>query len=385
MSSMQPASSGRQLPRGHLLARNRSFRRTLEAENKSPRTIEAYTDAVRLLATHCQAHGHPVLAGELQRAHTQAFIADQLARWKPATAHNRYRGLHAFFNWAVAEGDLQSSPMDGMKPPQLPEQPVEVVRPEHIARLLRAGEGRDFTSRRDTAVILLLVDTGMRRAECAGMTLDDVDLDQRIVWVLGKGRRPRRCRSAAGPPRPSTGIYEHGKGIDRPIFRAYGWPQRAHDPVGDLPDRARSSRAAEPPAMHPHQLRHAFATSWLAEGGNENELMLVAGWKSRTMIDRYTRATAVERARASHAHLSPADRLSTGSAMLPRRIGAHRTAHDVPRQASWSAPGEHILTMNPAVTAVRISVSPARWRPWTARCALCTRLQDPPGGRPPYR
>jgi site-specific recombinase XerC len=62
---------------------------------------------------------------------------------------------------------------------------------EHLARLLRACEGRDFASRRDTAIILLLVDTGIRRAECAGMTLDDVDLDQRIVWVLGKGRRPR--------------------------------------------------------------------------------------------------------------------------------------------------------------------------------------------------
>jgi len=81
--------------------------------------------------------------------------------------------------------------MGGMRPPQLPEQPVEVVGLEHLARLLKACEGRDFTSRRDTAVILLLVDTGMRRAECAGMTLDDVDLDQRIVWVLGKGRRPR--------------------------------------------------------------------------------------------------------------------------------------------------------------------------------------------------
>jgi len=52
-------------------------------------------------------------------------------------------------------------------------------------------------------------------------------------------------------------------------------------------DRA---RAAGLPAIHPHQLRHTFATSWLAEGGNENELMLVAGWKSRTMIDRYTKA-----------------------------------------------------------------------------------------------
>jgi site-specific recombinase XerD len=128
---------------------------------RAPGPSEAYTDAVRLLATYCQAHGHPVFAGELQREHVQDFIADQLARWKPATAHNRYRGLHAFFKWAVAEGDLEASPMGGMRPPQLPEQPVEVVGPEHLARLLKACEGRDLPCRRDTAVILLLVDTGM--------------------------------------------------------------------------------------------------------------------------------------------------------------------------------------------------------------------------------
>jgi integrase/recombinase XerC len=176
MSSTQLSGADRQLPRGHLLVLNRSFRRTLEAENKSPRTIEAYTDAVRLLATYCQAHGHSLVAGELRRVHIQCFIADQLARWKPATAHNRYRGLHAFFKWAVTEGDLEANPMDGMRPPQLPEQPIELIGPEHLARLLRSCEGRDFPSRRDTAIILLLVDTGMRRAECAGMALDDVDL-----------------------------------------------------------------------------------------------------------------------------------------------------------------------------------------------------------------
>ena len=113
MSSTQPVPADRQLPRGHLLVLNRSFRRTLEAENKSPRTIEAYTEAVRLLATYCQAHAQPLLASQLQREHIQAFIADQLARWKPATAHNRYRGLHAFFKWVVAEGDLETTPWRG--------------------------------------------------------------------------------------------------------------------------------------------------------------------------------------------------------------------------------------------------------------------------------
>jgi site-specific recombinase XerD len=310
MPDAQPAPVAGPLPRGHLLALNRSFRRTLEAENKSPRTIEAYTDAVRLLATYCQAHGRPILAGELRRQHIQEFIADQLARWKPTTAHNRYRGLHAFFKWAVAEGDLAASPMDGMRPPQLPEQPVTVVRAEYLTRLLKTCEGRDFTSRRDTAVILLLVDTGMRRAECVGMTLDDVDLDQRIVWVLGKGRRPRALpigrKTAQALDRYLRAREGHRLGHLRHLWVGRNGPMTPSGVYQVVHDRA---RAAGLPPMHPHQLRHAFATSWLAEGGNENELMLVAGWKSRIMIDRYTRATAVERARASHARLSPGDRL----------------------------------------------------------------------------
>ena len=200
--------------------------------------------------------------------------------------------------------------MDGMKPPQLPEEPLDVVRPEHLARLLKTCQGRDFTSRRDTAIILLLVDTGMRRAECVGMTLDDIDLDQRIVWVLGKGRRPRALpigRKTAQALDRYLRVREGHRLTHLPqVWVGRNGPMTPSGIYQVVHDRA---RAAGLPAMHPHQLRHAFATSWLAEGGNENELMLVAGWKSRTMIDRYTKATAVERARASHARLSPADQL----------------------------------------------------------------------------
>ena len=127
MPDAEPAPVGGPLPRGHLLALNRSFRRTLKPRTRAP-DHRCLHRRVRLLATHCQAHGRPTLAGELGREHIQDFIADQLARWKPATAHNRYRGLHSFFKWAVAEGDLAASPMDGMRPPQLPEQPVDADR-----------------------------------------------------------------------------------------------------------------------------------------------------------------------------------------------------------------------------------------------------------------
>jgi hypothetical protein len=87
-----------------LTALNASFRRTLRAQNKSDRTVEAYTDAVRLLADFCAAGGHPLTVSALKRKHIELFIADQLAHWKPATANNRYRGLQSFFTWALAEG-----------------------------------------------------------------------------------------------------------------------------------------------------------------------------------------------------------------------------------------------------------------------------------------
>jgi integrase/recombinase XerC len=116
-----------------------------------------------------------------------------------------------------------------------------------MARLLKTCEGRDFTNRRDTAIILLLVDTGMRRAECHGMTLDDVDLDQRIVWVLGKGHRPRALpmgRNTAQALDRYLRVWEGHRLAHLP--RVWVGPQRADDTVRKLPSRSRPSPGWSP-------------------------------------------------------------------------------------------------------------------------------------------
>ena len=123
----------------------------------------------------------------------EAFITHLLETRAPATASNRWRALSAFFAWCIREEELDESPMRTMRPPHVPEVPVPVLSDDQLSALLKACEGKSFEDRRDTAIVRLLIDTGMRRGELAGMTIEDVDFDQNVAFVVGKGERPRTC------------------------------------------------------------------------------------------------------------------------------------------------------------------------------------------------
>jgi integrase/recombinase XerC len=110
-----------------------------------------------------------------------------------------------------------------MNPPQIPDEPPPVLTDDELRRLLKSCEGQDFTDRRDAAILRLLLDTGVRVAEATGIMLPgDLDLDDQVVIVLGKGRRPRAVPSAARPPLPLTATSGCARTTRSPIFRTSG-------------------------------------------------------------------------------------------------------------------------------------------------------------------
>src|SRR5512132_1785045 len=109
-----------------------SFVRHLAAGNLSPKTIRSYREAVELFARFLDERGMPAELELIRREHVEAFIVDLLARWRPATAHNRYAGLQAFFRWALDEGLIGESPMARMRPPKIPEEAPPILREDEL-------------------------------------------------------------------------------------------------------------------------------------------------------------------------------------------------------------------------------------------------------------
>jgi site-specific recombinase XerC len=118
--------------------------------------------------------------------------------------------------------------MAKMKPPIIPDQPVPVVPGDGLRRLLATCAGKSFEDRRDTALILLLVDVGPHRAELMGLTVADVDFDLDVLLVLGKGAAGSgRCRSAVRARWCSTVTCASASAIRILGCRGCGWGGRA--------------------------------------------------------------------------------------------------------------------------------------------------------------
>lgn len=246
--------------------------------------------------------------GDLTSTHIQEFLADQLQRLAASSALTRYKALRLFFAWAVDEEELTSSPMARIRPPMVPDKPVPIVVNDQVKLLLATCKGRDFQSRRDLAVLSLLFDTGIRRSECSSLLLTDLDLDTKHIQVLGKGRRvrviPFGMATAKALDRWLRIRSSHALADTDSLWLGTSGRTFGANGIRLMLDRRGNQAGFK---VHAHLFRHTFAHNHLVNGGNEGDLMMLAGWKSRQMLNRYASSTAAERARI--AYRSPLDRI----------------------------------------------------------------------------
>jgi site-specific recombinase XerD len=288
-----------------------SFRRHLAAENKAPRTAQAYTEGVTRLHEYLVAQGMPTEVDKITREYVEGFLADQVTRLKASSARSRYASIRQFFRWLVEEGEIGESPLARMRPPAVPETPVPILTEDELRALLKApAKDASFYGRRDEAVLRVFVDTGARLAEVAGLRVEDLDLDSGTVALLGKGRRVRYAPIGSKTVRALDRYLRlrsrHPDSMHPALWLGRAGPMTAFGLDELVKRRAKQAGVGH---VHVHQLRHSAAHFLRLAGADDDSVMRLMGWRDRAMLHRYGSSAADERARATHRRLGLGDRL----------------------------------------------------------------------------
>lgn len=228
-----------------------------------------------------------------------------------ATVANYFRSLRAFWSWIVTEGVLDSSPFEGMPPPKVPKKLIQPFTGDQLRKLLDAAS-RTLAPRRDVALVLLLLDTGMRVGEVISLTVGDVDMQRRCATVKGKGGKVRevywspptgrailaylRDRFDTDPiAEESLFVSTRGKGQDCGLTQ---WGVR------QVLERLEKAAGISGVRCSPHTFRHTFALEFLKSGGNQFDLIRLLGHEDIGTTKRYVNQAQSD-VQGAHTRFSP--------------------------------------------------------------------------------
>ncbi|TCO64405.1 tyrosine-type recombinase/integrase [Actinocrispum wychmicini] len=291
------------------------WRKTIRAKALSTNTERGYLYTARRWAEWLSDQGHDVEPADVEAHHVDDFIVDIIEATSAANGAHHYRNLRVYFAWLVKRKEIKTgNPMDETEPPNVPEKITPLLSDEEHAAVLLTCSGKSLADLRDTAIVLLFIDTGMRVSELHSIDARDVDLTTKRLKICGKGNKERWVRFGA-----STGLalarYLKAR-AKHPLAESCSglWLSRRVDkPLcvdgikHMLNRRGRQAKVSD--SLHAHRFRHDFTHRWKQAGGSEHGLMIIAGWSSTKMPRHYGKQAEVQRALDEHERLSPADSL----------------------------------------------------------------------------
>jgi integrase/recombinase XerC len=201
--------------------------------------------------------------------------------------------VRSLFRFACLEGVLAANPAQGVKTPKVPKTLPRHLRPGEVEDLIEAPAGDEPLQRRDRAILELLYAAGLRVSELVGLDWKDVDLSARVLRVMGKGSKERMVpfgRPAADALRRWLEVWESVRdpmGDGDPVFLNRAGGRLTDRSVRRVIDRWVDA-AAVARGVHPHTLRHTFATHLLENGADLRAIQELLGHSSLSTTQKYT-------------------------------------------------------------------------------------------------
>lgn len=228
---------------------------------------------------------------DVSSKHVRAFLLSLQERFRPKTVHGIATDLRAFFRFHEAEGNLERNPMARVPMPKLDKTILPAYTSTEVELLLKATSGRDQLAIRNRALILVLLDSGVRVSELAAMKVGDVDSKNGTFKVLGKGSKERMCRVSA-PTLKALHKYSRmrrGKTGDPLWIGTRGALTR--NGIGEILDGIGKGVGVH---AHPHKFRRTCAITMLRAGADLFSVQRLLGHSDLTVLRRYLDQTEAD-------------------------------------------------------------------------------------------
>jgi len=279
---------------------------SLQARSVAPRTLESYRESVGKFVAFLEQHA-PTLDA-VQPAHIRKWLIErQRAGVSPHTVRKAYRLTRLFWRWCMREELTTNDPFAKVEKPKAPATVKPALTPDEVEQILQACDGKDWLRLRDKALILLLLDTGLRIHEAHKLTVEDASRDavlirgkggkQRVVFLSHEVRLAIRRYLNACPFAP-TG--------DAPLW----WGERGALTLHGLLEAIQKigKRAGLPKHLGAHVFRRTFATWSLRSGIDLEQLRQLMGHSDYTVLRQYLALVEADLKRAHQQH-SPLNNL----------------------------------------------------------------------------
>jgi len=277
---------------------------TYKLEGKSPLTIEDHQRKlnrfVSYLEQHCVSHITPAVIRGFLGYVRETYHLDA------ATVQRYLVSCKAFFRWVTEEGFAKKNPTVHVKVGSIAKKIIKALSPEHMRLLLNSLNGNSLEEVRNKVIILMLLDCGLRISEIANLRLEDIDIANGSLTVMGKGAKQRLLRMGL-LNRKTLWKYKTLRYDSSPWLWINKRGERLK--VSGIKQMVRKSGKKIGIRLHPHLLRHTFAISFLRNGANTFECQYALGHSSLEMTRRYTQTLNYEDVFRKHEIASPVDNL----------------------------------------------------------------------------
>ncbi len=297
------------------------FLLSCRVEGKSYGTIECYTDKLKGFRWYAANHKWPRDIRAVTTDHLRellAYLRDTPHRFnstcpramKPinsTTIQKYYRAISALLNWSINEEILETNPLLRIKVPRAEKKVVKSLDNRGVNELTMSL-GNTFDGVRNKAMILVLVDCGLRLGELLNTELADINMEQQVMKVDGKtGERVVRYgTTTAKALKQYLRLRSRANGHNDSLWLTRKGVTLKDSSVETLFIKLRNKTGIH---VHPHLLRHTFATMWLKDGGDSLMLQRLLGHTTLMMTNRYCQAVGCYDGIESHKRYSPVDNL----------------------------------------------------------------------------